>query len=170
MMCSRSSWSASLILLCSRSSNIEVLTVWWNLGDWGGVATSYITFQSFNRIPWLPQLLCEGGAAPFLFHGMVLDILNFSCERIFSPTCFISVWIGKISEGVDSQAEFSPLKPCSHLTSFSDPSLLDFFLNFLRILKTSGQYYSGGFLSWSSSSFSCNAAIVAWWLSSCSTK
>ncbi len=45
------------------------------------------------------------------------------------------------------RVECSPAKPCGHFVSFSDPWLLDFLLNFLRILKTSGQCYGGRLFS-----------------------
>ncbi len=43
----------------------------WLTEEEGVVATPYITFQSLNRTPWLPQLLWEGQSTPFLFpwHG-----------------------------------------------------------------------------------------------------
>ncbi len=47
------------------------------------VTTSYITFQSLNRMPWLPQLLWEGWPTPFLFHDMILVFLRFLVNDYF---------------------------------------------------------------------------------------
>ncbi len=47
---SRSSWSASLFLLCSRSSNTDVLTVWWNLADWGERGVDAVPYMNFGHL------------------------------------------------------------------------------------------------------------------------
>ncbi len=85
---SRSSWSASLFLLCPHSSNTEVLTVWWNFADSGGgggggvvVTIPYIAFQSLNRTPWLPQLLWDRGHS--LFMTWSLMSLRFLAKEYF---------------------------------------------------------------------------------------
>ncbi len=47
---SRSSWSASLFRPCPRSSNTEVLTVIWNLADWGERGVDAVPYMNFGHL------------------------------------------------------------------------------------------------------------------------
>jgi hypothetical protein len=130
-----SSWSATLF--SSVFLHAEVLTVWWNLADWGGRDghSPFYDLLLLNRIPWPPVTLWMGGSQLFgydlanaIFRENLSSLLIWALPRMPSNAVLRAGWGGEeILSGNAGEGDPHP----SPSFYFFPPSNIWYFSSFL---------------------------------------